>query len=209
MELIFYKARGKLLDGAIRWKTWGPYSHCELRLEQHLTFSSSYRDGGVRYRDMSIDPAKWDRLIVDLPTPAADLLMKWTIRQHGNYDLWGILGFVFGKSIENTAEWYCSEICVDALNRYLDLDLPRHISPNALYQACIRQPQYFRPPTDQYQPFESRLSRPYLEAARELSRDIMELPDALESVEMTKLQFSDPVLHAVVRSLIKANQGWG
>lgn len=209
MELIFYKAKGDWLDWGIRWKTWGPYSHCELRLEQHLTFSSSWRDGGVRFRDMVINSRSWDRLILDVDAEQSEKILKWCAKQHGKYDLWGIFGFMIGQGVQHTEQWYCSEICAAALNRYVDTSLPEHISPNKLYRYCVQQPGLFRPPADPAQPFVPTLPKSYLEPARELVRDILELPTHMETIQMSQLMMHDPVMYAVVRSLIRDYQGWG
>lgn len=209
MELIFYKAKGDWLDWAIRWETWGPYSHCELRLEQHLTFSSSWRDKGVRFRDMAASSEKWDRLLIDLSEDEAEELILWCSKQSGAYDLWGIFGFIINKRVQDTTKWYCSEICSEGLNRNLRLDLPQHISPNRLYRQCVQMPGRFRPPADPLQPFVPTLRRSYLEPARELSRDILELPQHLQMFQMTKLMVDDPVTYAIVKALHSSYQGWG
>lgn len=207
MELIFYKAQGDWLDWAIRWKTWGPYSHCELRLEQHLAFSSSWRDDGVRFRDMACSSHKWDRLCVNLNEVEAEDMLLWCAKQSGRYDFWGVLGLAFGRGIEDASQWYCSELCSEGLSRNLRVDLPRNVSPNKLYDLCVQMPQRFRPPLAVDQPFLPVLKRAYLEPARELSRDLLELPPHLQTFHMTQLMLSDPVTYAVVKDLNRLPRG--
>ena len=208
MELIFYKAKGDWLDWGIRWKTWGPYSHVELRFEDHLCFSSSWRDGGVRWRDLPVDTDNWDRLLINMSPENAELMLRWCAHRKGKYDLWGIMGFLLPSKVQDTNKWYCSEICAAAINSYIYRDspgynLPAHISPNKLYDMCVQDPSHFQPPADRHQPFRGLLTRDYLAPARELRQDILALPEYRETVELTRLMFADPISYSIICSLNK------
>jgi len=208
MELIFYKAKGDWLDWAIRCCTCGPYSHCELRLESQLTFSSSWRDGGVRFRDMPRISDNWDRLIFDLDANTSDSLFTWCAQQSGKYDMWGVLGLVFGGTrLEDKTKWYCSEICAVGLGGNLQTDLPRYVSPNKLYELCLQMPQRFRRPVIAWEPFASSARYSRLAEARSLVRSIEPLPPARQQAVLAKLSEAEPVVCAIAKSLHNFRKG--
>lgn len=72
MKVAFYKATRPGLEGVfnalVRWWTKGPYSHCELILEERdglaLCGSASWLDGGVRLKWIKLNPEHWDLLPV-------------------------------------------------------------------------------------------------------------------------------------------------
>ncbi|MDK4533368.1 hypothetical protein QG083_10850, partial [Kingella kingae] len=51
-------------DWAVRQSTNGIYSHCEIAIAHddglYSCYSSSIRDGGVRFKVMPLPPDKWD-----------------------------------------------------------------------------------------------------------------------------------------------------
>lgn len=201
MELIFYKGKGELLDKAIRWWTWGDYSHCELRFEDHLTFSSSWRDGGVRFRDMPISPSKWDRLQIDIDAESAERMLQWCASLPGTpYDLWGIFGSIIGRSIDDEAAWYCSEICAASLNKFWKTSFPRNITPNKLYQRAVQLPRLFTPTTNG---FTSVLERERLAPGRELAYDLLSMSSRVMEQELIRLQTEDLPTYAIVRDKFK------
>lgn len=207
MELIFYKGKGKLLDKAIRLWTWGPYSHVEIRFEEHLSFSSSWRDGGVRFRDLPINVDHWDRLKVNTTTEITERMLWWCAQRRGvKYDLVGIFGFfsLFGSSIEDAAKWYCSEICAAALTRFDVSEFKRKISPSKLYQEAVNRPSIFTPVKG---PFEPLLPKPYLEPARELARDILAMDDQTRARTMHNMMFDDKIMYAIVKAKINEIKG--
>ena len=98
MQLALYKGRTRLFDRAVQWWTRSIYSHCELvfSTDSHgvsTCGSSSYLDGGVRIKNMALDPAKWD--LVDLPGFDPVAASKWfDVHAGQRYDLIGLFGFV-------------------------------------------------------------------------------------------------------------------
>ena len=146
LHLAFYNGRacGTWLDRLIaahdRGATAGPFSHVELAFDfrprgPSLCFSSSWRDGGVRFKriDLHAPPVKWE--LVALPVPHADaaLVRAWCLRHlGGRYDLPGVLAFKLPLVRHRLNWWFCSEVCAGALQQaglFTNLR-PHRISPN-------------------------------------------------------------------------------
>jgi len=88
MQLALYKGEGDFYDKLIRFVTNSPYSHCELVIDG-LCYSSSARDGGVRMKQIYLNPDKWDLYPV-----TADKLwaLDWFINNVGKkYDWIGAI----------------------------------------------------------------------------------------------------------------------
>jgi hypothetical protein len=153
MQVAFYKGRlrdnpkARLFDRLICWWTSGPYSHCELVLGMGKTEpyalcgSSSIRDGGVRTKWITLDPARW--VLIDVAKHPALYGLALDNGNHPNarnrartwfeerlgapYDWPAILGFVFHRRWGRGQKWFCSEAVCDSLG------LPSAgISPNDL-----------------------------------------------------------------------------
>lgn len=111
MKLASYKGTRPGLAGlfnrAVRWWLGGKYSHTELVFSDGVSASSSWLDGGVRYRLITFDPAKWDLIEIDGDEQAA---RQW-FKDHGgdSFDIVGLFGFVWRRSTHNRARWFCSE----------------------------------------------------------------------------------------------------
>ena len=101
-----------------KWVNWrfkpGRYSHSEIVING-LCYSSSFRDGGVRSKEIDLTDGHWD--VVDVGGNDADALMWFAMHEGQKYD-WPALGrFVFGHWWPQvTAWWFCSEACVCMLD---------------------------------------------------------------------------------------------
>jgi len=87
-----------------------------LILKQGLCFSSSERDGGVRFKLESdviqLHPENWDLLDVTNNADAALKMLAFCIDQNGKkYDWPAIFGFKLTCLKEDPDKWYCTEIC--------------------------------------------------------------------------------------------------
>lgn len=142
MRFAFYKASaGGALDRLIAWWTASPYSHVELVFADGVSFSSSPRDGGTRYKRIDFAAGHWD--LVDLPTlpDAESRIRAWCDAQvPRRYDWRGVLGFVFRCGFDR-GRWFCSEICLQAaqLDGLMDELVPHRTSPGALAAAAQAQ----------------------------------------------------------------------
>lgn len=133
MKVAFYKAPGTIWDKLIRWWTWGPYSHTELVFSDGMWFSSSPRDGGVRFKQIIACSNSWDFVTV---STNEQIVRNWCNQQSGAYDWFGVLRFVFPFLHPSPHHWFCSEICLTALQQVglLKGMQPSAISPNRFYK---------------------------------------------------------------------------
>ncbi len=142
--LAFYKGPGDWITKAIRAITRGPYSHVELLFSNGYGFSSSGQDRGVRSKRIVPDPAKYDVVPLYI-TPAQErLLQAWCQNQLGRkFDWVGMLRYLLPFIPSNPNRWYCSAICITALQMIgLLTEVPVHISPNALLRMLSQEQQY-------------------------------------------------------------------
>lgn len=136
--IAFYKGRHRLFDRLVQWWTRGPYSHCELVIEQapngmFCCISSSWCDGGVRAKWMFLPPERWD--IVDTEGNP-DAARQWGLDHAGKrYDLLGLFGFVWRARRDNPHRWFCSE----AVAAILGFPEPWRFSPNDLSNILKRK----------------------------------------------------------------------
>jgi hypothetical protein len=119
VRIAFYRAdRGTWIDRLIGSYDRGPYSHVELVFSNGVCFSSSYRDGGTRFKQIDLDDGKWD--VFDLPRVSdsdEDDLWLWCRDQAGvKYDLIGVLAFKLPFR-QDGRRWFCSEVCSTGLIR--------------------------------------------------------------------------------------------
>lgn len=134
MKLAFYKGRGHFFNRLVAWWTNGKYSHVEVilgRLENgdYTCLSSSFRDGGVRVKNMPLPSEKWDIVMVNGDPRVA---REWADKYLGaKYDVPGLFGFVWRRNIDRDQRWFCSEVAADILG----LLQPSRFDPNSLYSV--------------------------------------------------------------------------
>ncbi|HSZ58626.1 MAG TPA: hypothetical protein VK797_23360 [Tepidisphaeraceae bacterium] len=156
MRLAFYKItapKATALDRAVNFFSGrGGYAHVELVFSGPRTggagdaggfesFSSSARDGGTRFKTIDVDDAASWGLIDIGGSVAQEILVRdfCTAQQGKPYDYLGIVGFIIPvRDFDHPGRrWFCSEICIAALEAGgLLLGPPRPIpekeSPNSL-----------------------------------------------------------------------------
>ncbi|MDK4651358.1 hypothetical protein QG070_10130, partial [Kingella kingae] len=93
-RLVDLVALARLSDWLIRQVTHGKYSYCEIAIAKengvYSCYSSSIRDGGVRFKVMPLPPDKWDLICVDLPEQRVHEFYAQT--KGAKYDWAGCLG---------------------------------------------------------------------------------------------------------------------
>jgi hypothetical protein len=116
MRIAFYKGRKRFFNRFVNWWTQGPYSHCEAVFSHEDQWnpakpmycaSSSFLDGGVRFKDIVLDPAKWD--VIDVPSVDGLLAIDWFHHHlHDGYDLVGLLATSIPVR-HGGRRWFCNE----------------------------------------------------------------------------------------------------
>lgn len=132
--LAMYKAKGNWVDKVIRLFTGKPYSHCELAVangDKYLCYSSSPRDGGVRYKAMRLTEDKWD-LIPITGVSVAQIAQFYGKTVGKKYDFIGAIGCVLPLR-QKPSRYYCSEWCYEAI---FGTQPKKALSPNDLAKLC-------------------------------------------------------------------------
>lgn len=134
MRAAFYKGTHAGLPGVynrlVRWWCRSTYSHVELVFDDGQAASSSYMDGGVRFKAIDFDRALWD--FVAVPPALEPGARAWFEQHRGQaYDLLGNLHFVVGGIGDDKSKWFCSESVAAALG----IEQPWRYDPATLYSA--------------------------------------------------------------------------
>lgn len=120
----------------VRWWTNGPYSHCEAVFGSDLSIpvlcaSSSFLDGGVRLKEILLDPAHWD--VLDVPAIDQHNVEAW-FRDHlgQKYDVAGLLS-VISPVRHDKSKWFCSE----AIAAGAGFPEAWRLDPRRFYDVCL------------------------------------------------------------------------
>ena len=86
VELWFYKAEGNFYDKLIRSVNRTKYSHVEINIDGYC-YSSSPRDGGVRRKQIPLNPQQWDVLSLEVTEEHKQDILRFFEEQNGKaYD---------------------------------------------------------------------------------------------------------------------------
>jgi len=132
MIAAFYKSTRPGLAGLynrlVRWWERGKYSHVELIFSDGLAASSSYMDGGVRFKRIDFHPEHWD--FIELPACLEPRARAWFIEHEGEpYDLMGNFKFVLDYMEDDASRSFCSK----ALGAAIGMLESWRFGPNGLY----------------------------------------------------------------------------
>ncbi len=139
MKVAFRKKCHTIYSRIICFWTFGKYSHSELVFSDGKSFSSDESDGGTRWKDSIMTAEEWDFIEVPCTKSQEKEIRRFCEGEDGlQYDMVGI-GFSFLPvpiGWQSAEKWFCSEICVAALQQigYLTGYTPSRISPNKLYK---------------------------------------------------------------------------
>lgn len=136
MKVAFYKSTRPGLPGIynrlVRWWEPGLYSHCELVFGDGVAASSSYMDGGVRFKRIDFDPDRWD--FIELPAHLEHDAYVWFAMHVGEgYDIIGNFSFLLDFLRSHTGKWFCSE----AVGESLGMVEAWRLGPNGLAAALM------------------------------------------------------------------------
>lgn len=148
MKILFYGNRqGNIEDKAIRWWTsncfsdklngrWmDGFSHVEIEFSDRMMFSSSPREGKVRFKKRNPKSTAWVEKNMIIPPHKEYAIRKLCMGFVGReYDYKGIAGFVFHND-DDKNKWFCSELILHILQILKIIDskyIPSQTSPNKL-----------------------------------------------------------------------------
>lgn len=137
MKIAFYKGRSRLFNLFVSWWTRGPYSHCEAVFDYGpgvasptLCASSSFMDGGVRFKMIDLTQDHWD--IIDVPVVDQERVYAWFNEHKGEaYDALGLLS-TSTPIPDMQHRWFCNE----AVGAAAGLQEPWRFTPNSFSRVC-------------------------------------------------------------------------
>jgi len=131
VQLALRKNDTRLTARAIQWWTNSIYSHCEIVID-NMCYSSSAMDGGVRRKQITLDPEKWD--VVELAwADAGRVLIYFQATDPQKYGWLGlVVSQLFNLNRETKGAQFCSQWCAAALG----LPNPASYSPRTLAELC-------------------------------------------------------------------------
>lgn len=130
MKAAFYKGKRRLFNRLVSWWDRGPYSHMEIVFDDQTSASSSFMDGGVRFKPIQFDDSRWD--FIELPKEYFndDISRSWFRNNLGlSYDFAGLIRFTIGAISEHKKKYFCSEACLASLG----IDEPWRFTPNSAH----------------------------------------------------------------------------
>ena len=147
IKVHFYKkTNASLIDKAIfiwqkmLWFKYPKYTHVEIEIDG-MFCTSSFRDKGVRCKELKYIPTHWDVLKIETTEEENELIKDFfKSNLDKQYDLTNILfNKVLGLRVDDKDSYICSEICSEAV-RLIGLDIPRNseaIYPAGFYRYLI------------------------------------------------------------------------
>jgi hypothetical protein len=141
-HIAFYKGTRPGIAGiynrAVRVRGRGPYSHVELLFSDGWSASSSFSDGGVRFKQIDYRDGNWD--ILELPPEWEAYARLWFKLNAGKpYDVMGNVFLAVGFFGDDWNKFFCSEAAAAALK----IDQPFRFEPNTLYPTIKRMIDVF------------------------------------------------------------------
>ena len=136
-QLAFYRGTRPGIPGAYNWlvrtRGRGEYSHVEMVFSDDLSASSSFADGGVRFKKIDYSADHWD--FIDLPKELEHRARRYFAQRVGmKYDLMGNVHLTIGFLPQSSNRLFCSEAIMEALG----FDEAWRFEPNACYVAVKR-----------------------------------------------------------------------
>lgn len=132
MKIAFYRGTRPGVAGiynrGVRLQTKGPYSHCEAVFSDGWSASASFADGGVRFKRIDYEPAKWN--FIEIPDYLEPRIRAWFEEHEGDlYDILGNIHFLLPIVGDSKFRYCCSE----ALGAAIGIPDAWRFHPNSLY----------------------------------------------------------------------------
>ena len=116
IKLAFYIARyGNWIDKAVAFFSKGKYSHIEMIFEDGRSYSSSWQDGGTRFKDIRYsNKHKWDIVEYQVDDYEYSRILEFCLTKLGRkYDWTGVLSFMLPFH-QDRNRYFCTEVTVKA-----------------------------------------------------------------------------------------------
>jgi hypothetical protein len=141
MLIAFYKGTRPMPQGlfnvAIRGAMDSNHSHCEAIFGADLSKpvlcgSSSFIDGGVRIKEILLNPDHWD--VLDVPCFDAEQSRQWFMDHDGElYDVRGLASVILPIVGDNPDRRFCSEAILASVG-FLNAN---KFDPGRMYDLCL------------------------------------------------------------------------
>lgn len=147
--LAFYLGKNpeaKLWDNVITIIDGSPFSHVELAIKDPSLpyfdcYSSSPRDGGVRHKQMTLNPSQWRLVPVAIDI---DYAMGLFERERGRqYDWLGLATTKLTFLKSSKTKWFCSELCATMCQ----IPNSGNYGVKRLYDWAITHQPFYQPTT--------------------------------------------------------------
>lgn len=137
MKVAFYKGTRPGLQGIynrlVRLLDGSKYSHVELLFNDGISASSSYMDGGVRFKVIEFDSKKWDLFeLKGYDSVKAKLFFAEHLGQP--YDVMGNIKVIIPWWPHSKTKWHCTEIIAEALG----LEASYSFGPKKLFEYLVK-----------------------------------------------------------------------
>jgi uncharacterized protein YycO len=116
IRIAFFRAKyGGIVDKLIGCFSRGEYSHAEVVFADGRSWSSSFQDGGVRFKDISYShPERWNDITFVISDNVNAKLLEFCEANVGKkYDWLGVLAFIIPVK-QSHNRLFCSEAIVKA-----------------------------------------------------------------------------------------------
>lgn len=134
MQIALYKGPPKndlvhiISHYATRLWTLSKYSHVELVIDG-ICYSSSARDGGVRWKEIDINSGRWDVFEISNDAGLKQKALDWFhVHNQDKYDYKNIVRFVLPLVKHDKNKW----ICYEAVGAALNIDCPHLLDADKL-----------------------------------------------------------------------------
>jgi hypothetical protein len=134
IRVAFRYGDARLFARVIGWWQRHDSAHCEVAEtwggSVHACVGASFLDRGVRMKVIDMPPEKWRIYEIDRP---ASSVAAWYDRHKGDdYDVLGLLGFLWRPIRGRDRRWFCSELVANVIG----LQEPHRYDVAAIEHVC-------------------------------------------------------------------------
>lgn len=127
MKIAFYKYKyGNWKDWLIAKLTKSEFSHCEIIFDDGVSFSSSPRDNGVRFKEIEYKAERWEIVKLDVKVHQYFTMLRKARRiEKHKYKYDWISIFFHWMHLRSYRKFICSDLCYYLLSDRLDFKTPQ------------------------------------------------------------------------------------